>query len=36
VPPKTGGFFAEFARECWDVVGGDQLIFVDWQKLIQK
>ena len=36
VPPKTGGVFAEFARECWDVAGGDQLIFVDWQKLIQK
>jgi len=36
VPPKTGGAFAEFARECWDVVGSDQLMFVDWQKLVQK
>jgi chemotaxis signal transduction protein len=33
VPPKTGGVFAEFTRECWDVTGGDQLMFLDWQKL---
>jgi len=36
VPPKSGSVFAEFTRECWDVVGGDQLMFMDWQKLIQK
>jgi len=36
VPPKTDGAFADFARECWDVSGGDQLVFVDWQKLILK
>jgi len=36
VPPKTGGAFADFTRECWDVVGGDQLMFMDWQKLIKK
>jgi hypothetical protein len=36
VPPKASGVFADCARECWDVVGGDQLVFVDWQKLIHK
>ena len=36
VPPKTSGVFTDFTRECWDVVGGDQLIFMDWEKLIQK
>ena len=25
--------FAEYSRECWDAVGNDQLIFLDWQKL---
>jgi len=36
VPPKTGGVFAGLARECWDVSGGDQLIFLDWQKLLHQ
>ncbi len=32
VPAKEGHAFAEYARECWDVVGG-QLVFADWGKL---
>jgi hypothetical protein len=35
-PPKAEHPFAEYARECWDVLGGDQLIFLDWQKLISR
>ena len=34
VPPKAGHVFAEYARECWDVIGDDQFIFIDWQKFI--
>lgn len=33
-PPKGNGVFSAYSRECWDTVGGDQLIFVDWQKII--
>ena len=33
-PPKPDNVFAPFARECWDVTGGDQLMFIDWQRLI--
>jgi hypothetical protein len=33
VPPKADHPFAEYARECWDVIGGDQLVFLDWRKL---
>jgi hypothetical protein len=33
VPPKADHPFAGRARECWDVVGGDQLVFLDWHKL---
>ena len=36
VPPKKNSVFAEYSRECWDVIGDDQLMFVDWQKLISK
>ncbi len=36
VPVEKGHAFADYARECWDAVGGDQLIFMDWQKLISK
>jgi len=35
VPPKKGQVFSDFARECWDVSGGDQVIFADWKKLIK-
>lgn len=34
VSPKSDSIFADYSRECWDVVGGDQIIFLDWQKLI--
>jgi DNA-binding CsgD family transcriptional regulator len=34
VPPKKGHVFFDFARECWDVLGGNQVIFADWKKLI--
>ena len=33
VPPNTDSAFAPFARECWDVIDGGQLMFADWQKL---
>ena len=35
VLPSKKHAFAEYARECWDVVGGDQVVFVDWRKLIE-
>jgi len=35
VPPNRGHAFADYARECWDAVGGDQLVFVDWAKFIE-
>lgn len=34
VPPKKGHAFADCARECWDVICGDQVVFPDWKKLI--
>lgn len=33
VPLKKNHALADYSRECWDVVGGDQLMFVDWKKL---
>ena len=33
VPPESEHIFSNYARECWDAVGGGQLFFVDWQKL---
>jgi hypothetical protein len=33
VPPKKGHVFSDYARECWDVSGGDQVIFAYWKKL---
>ena len=33
VLPKTDNAFVPYARECWDVTDGSQLMFVDWQKL---
>jgi hypothetical protein len=35
-PSKSDHPFAGYSRECWDVIGGDQLIFLDWQKLISR
>jgi len=35
VPPKKGHAFSDYARECWDVLGGDQVIFADWKKIIK-
>jgi hypothetical protein len=35
VSPKKGHAFSEYSRECWDVVGGDQVVFADWKKLIK-
>lgn len=35
VPTETHAF-ANHARECWDVVGGDQVVFIDWQSLASK
>jgi len=29
----AGHAFADFARECWALTGGEQAIFVDWEKL---
>ena len=36
VPVKDSHVFADYTRECWDAVGGDQLVFVDWEKFISK
>ena len=36
VPTKADNAFAEITRECWDMIGGDQFMFIDWQKLIGK
>jgi chemotaxis signal transduction protein len=33
VPPEKDHKLARYARECWDAVGGGQLVFVDWDKL---
>jgi hypothetical protein len=35
VPPNDNHAFAGYSRECWDVIGGDQVVFVDWEKLVQ-
>ena len=35
VLPKKEHAFADYSRECWDAAGGDQLIFVDWKKIIE-
>lgn len=32
VTPDKKHAFASLSRECWDMVGGDQAVFVDWQK----
>jgi hypothetical protein len=34
VPPKRGHAFADHARECWDLIGGDQAVLADWKKFI--
>jgi hypothetical protein len=36
VPALQGHAFAEYAHECWDAVSGEQFVFVDWKKLIEK
>jgi len=33
VSPDKKHIFADYSRECWDAVGNDQLIFLDWDKL---
>jgi hypothetical protein len=33
VAPKPAHPFAAYARDCWDMVGGDQAVFADWNKL---
>jgi len=33
VLPDKKHVFADYSRECWDAVGNDQLIFLDWSKL---
>jgi len=33
VSPKENHAFANYARKCWDVIGGGQVVFVDWQGL---
>jgi len=33
-PLRKEHAFSDYVRECWDVVGGDQVVFVDWKKLI--
>ena len=34
VPVKPDHVFADYTRECWDAVGGDQFVFVDWMKVL--
>ena len=36
VSVDTSHPFATYTRFAWDAVGGGQLVFVDWDKLIQK
>jgi len=36
VPPKKGHALADYARECWDALGGEQFIFADWKKLVSE
>ena len=31
--PAADHLFGDCARECWDAVGGGQLVFLDWEKL---
>lgn len=33
--PQKGHAFIDYSRECWDIVGGDQVIFVDWKKIME-
>ena len=28
--------FGAYVRECWDIAGDDQLLFIDWNKLSEK
>ena len=35
VQPQKDHKFAGFSRECWDAVGNDQFIFIDWKKFIE-
>ncbi|MCL2856093.1 MAG: chemotaxis protein CheW [Defluviitaleaceae bacterium] len=32
--PDANNPFANHTRECWDAVGGGQLIFIDWGKML--
>jgi hypothetical protein len=36
VPAMQRHAFADYARECWDVIGGDQVVFADWKKFITR
>jgi len=36
VPPKGNHALADYARECWDAVGGGQFVFVDWRKVLES
>ena len=33
VPVKKENPFSDFSRECWDTVGGEQVVFADWKNL---
>lgn len=35
IPLKNKHVFTGYSRECWDVVGGDQAVFVDWKRFIE-
>ena len=35
-PPQADNALANYARECWDAVGGGQLVFADWEKLLSE
>jgi hypothetical protein len=34
VAPKKEHAFADYTRECWDIADGGQLVFADWNKLV--
>jgi len=34
VRPAAGHPLKDYARECWDAVGGGQMVFLDWVKLL--
>jgi len=34
VPVDKTHPFAEYARECWDAVGGGQMVFIDWERFV--